>query len=174
MATRYRRMLILAVLVLGSGGVTLTAADLDQALREADGRRKAAESGVREIKTKSKDQADQVRSLYAEAASRNNAWLDMVCQSIQQAPSSAPDVSAAVEPAATALVQWVSARNRALGLPELTGPIADSVKKRVTQDLTDIANETWRGNRSGNEQRRTQAANALKERLQWRGWEDLR
>ncbi len=46
MATRSRRTLMIAVFVLGSGALTLTAADVDQALREADGRRKAAESGV--------------------------------------------------------------------------------------------------------------------------------
>ena len=174
MATRSRRTLMIAVFVLGSGALTLTAADVDQALREADGRRKAAESGVRDIKAKSQDPAGQVRALYAEAASRNNAWLDSVCQAIQQDSSSPPDVSAMVEPAATALVQWVSGRNRTLGLPELTSPIADTVKKKVIADLSDISNETWRSNRNAAEQKRTQAATALKERLQWRSWEEVK
>jgi len=174
MASRARQKLIVAVFVLGSGALTLTAADVDQALREADGRRKAAETGVRDIKAKSQEQAGQARALYAEAASRNNAWLEAVCQAIQQGSSSAPNVSAMVEPAATALVQWVSARNRALGLPELTSPIGDTVKKRVIADLTDISNETWSRNRNAAEQKRTQAATSLKERLQWRSWEEVK
>ena len=174
MASWARQKLMVTVFVLGSGALTLTAADVDQALKEADGRRKAAETGVRDIKAKSQEQAGQARALYAEAASRNNAWLATVCQAIQQGSSGAPNVSAMVEPAATALVQWVSARNRALGLPELTSPIGDTVKKRVIADLTDISNETWSRNRNAAEQRRTQAATALKERLQWRSWEEVK
>ena len=87
-------------------------------------------------------------------------------QAIQQGASTAPDVSPMVEPAASALVAWVSARNRALGVADLTGSIADAVKKRVIQDLTEIANASWRSNRGVNEQKRTKSADALKERLQ--------
>ena len=61
----------------------------------------------------------------------------------------------------------------ALGVADLTGPIADSVKKRVISDLTEIANATWRSNRGGNEQNRTKSADALKDRLRWRSWEEV-
>ena len=168
-----RRMVAAGLLVLAGGGIAIGAANVDKALVETDGRRKAAETGVREIKVKAKDQVDQVRPLYVEAASRNNAWLDTVSQAIQQGTSTAPDISATVEPAASALVAWVSARNRALGVADLTGPIADSVKKRVISDLTEIANATWRSNRGGNEQKRTKSADALKDRLRWRSWEEV-
>jgi N-acetylglucosamine kinase-like BadF-type ATPase len=168
-----RAIMAVGVLVL-AGGAVIGAANVDKALVETDGRRNAAETGVREIKAKAKDQVDQVRPLYIEAASRNNAWLDTVSQAIQQGTSTAPDISATVEPAASALVAWVSARNRALGVADLTGTIADSVKKRVIADLTEIANATWRSNRGGNEQKRTKSADALKERLRWRSWEEVR
>lgn len=130
-----------------------------------------AESGLRQIKAKSGDQAEQLRPLYAEAASRNNAWLDTVCQAIQQGMSTAPEVSAAVDPAASALVAWVSARNRALGVADLTGPIAGAVKKNVIEDLSELATATWKSNRGGSEQKRMKAAQALKDRL--RSWEEI-
>jgi hypothetical protein len=41
----------------------------------------------------------------------------------------------------------------------------------VIADLTEIASETWKANRSANEQKRLKAATALKERLQWRNRE---
>jgi hypothetical protein len=151
----------------------LVAANLSQALTEADGRRKAAENGVREIKARAKDQVDQVRPLYAEAASRNNAWLGTVSQVIEQASPTAPDVSVSVDPAASALLQWVSARNRALGAKELTPSIADGLKKRIVQELSEIATGTWKDNRGASEQSRKKAAAALTERLEWRTWEDI-
>jgi hypothetical protein len=125
------------------------------------------------MKTKSREQAERVRPLYSEAAARNNAWLDVVCQAIQHGASTASDVSASVEPAASALVQWVSARNRALGVSELAPPIGDALKKRVIADLTAIAGETWKATRGANEQKRTKAATSLKERLQWRSWDEV-
>ncbi len=173
MKTTFHRTIVVALLVTAGSGVLLTAASVDKALTEGAGRRKAAENGLREIKAKSKEQSEQVRELYAEAASRNNRWLELICQAIQQGASAAPDVSASVEPAASALVRWVSARNRALGVPELTPPIGDAVKKRVIADLTEIASETWKANRGANEQKRMKAGTALKERLQWRSWEEV-
>ena len=151
----------------------LTDADVEKALKDADGRRRGAESGLRDIKAKSMEQAEQVRTPYSEAASKNNVWLDAVRQTLQQLGSSAPDVASAAEQAATALVEWVSARNRALGEPEMTAIVADSVKKRIVAGLTDIANETWKDNRAANDQKRTKAATALKDRLQWRTWQEV-
>ena len=93
MNTGLHQTIAAALLVLAGTSALFAAANVDKALTEADGRRKAAENGLREIKAKSKEQGEQVRPLYAEAASRNNAWLDVVCQSIQQGASTAPDVS---------------------------------------------------------------------------------
>jgi hypothetical protein len=117
----------------------LNAAPFDKSLSETDGRRKAADNGLRQIKMKSQQEAEQVRGLYTAAASNNNAWVDMVCQAIEQGAPAAPDVSGVAGSAASSLVEWVCARNRALGLPELRGSVGESVKKAVTQDLTDIA-----------------------------------
>lgn len=173
MMTKRHRTIVAGAFVLAGSSVRVIAASLDRALTEADGRRKAAENGLRDIKAKSKAQAEQVRPLYAEAAARNNAWLDVVCQSVRERDSTGPDVSSHVEPAASALVQWVSARNRVLGVAELTPPVADAVKKRVIADLTEIASATWKSHRGGDEQKRTQAVTTLKERLQWRPWEEV-
>ena len=43
----------------------------------------------------------------------------------------------------------------------------------MVADLTEIANETWKSNRGANEQKRLKGATALKERLQWRSWEEV-
>ena len=129
MKTAFHRTIVAGFLVLVASSVPLIAGKVDKALTEANGRRRAAANGLREIKTKSKEQAEQVRPLYAEAASRNNAWLEIVCQAIQQGASTAPDVSATVEPAASALVQWVSARNRVLGVPDLTPTLGEGVRR---------------------------------------------
>ena len=51
----------------------LNAAPLDKSLSETDGRRKAAENGLRQIKMKSQQEAEQVRGPYVTAASNNNA-----------------------------------------------------------------------------------------------------
>jgi hypothetical protein len=63
-----RGMVAVSLLVLAGGGTVIAAANVDKAFVETDGRRKAAETGVREIKVKTKDQVDQVRPLYVEAA----------------------------------------------------------------------------------------------------------
>lgn len=152
----------------------LQAAPLDKSLSETDGRKKAAENGLRQIKMKSQQEAEQVRGLYTAAASNNNVWMDMICQAIEQGAPAAPDVSSAAASAASSLVEWVSARNRALGLPELTGPVGESVKKAVVQDLTDIASSTWRDSRGDNADRRRKAAATLGERLRWKPFEEIK
>ena len=57
--------------------------------------------------------------------------------------------------------------------PELTGTVADSVKKSVTQDLLEIAGATWKNNRGADAKKRTSVAETLKERLRWRMFEEI-
>jgi hypothetical protein len=84
-----------------------------------------------------------VRERYSEAAVRNNAWLDAVCQAIQQGSATAPDVATSVEAAAVSLVDWAKLRNRALGIPDMNEAAAASVKRMVVRDLTEIAKAEW-------------------------------
>src|SRR4030095_7431732 len=126
------------------------------------------------IKMKSQQEAEQVRGLYTAAASNNNAWVDVLCEAIEQGAPAAPDVSTVAASAASSLVEWVSARNRALGLPELTGPVGESVKKTVVQDLTDIASSAWRDNRGNNADKRKKAAATLGERLRSKPFEEIK
>jgi hypothetical protein len=52
----------------------ITAADLAGAIDAAETRRRAAESGLREIKPKGKS-SDDVRKAYGDAATAHNTWL---------------------------------------------------------------------------------------------------
>jgi hypothetical protein len=153
--------------------VTSRAADLGKTIASTEGRKRAAENGVKEIKSKSPQPSEQIRAAYVEAATKQNAWLDVVCQAVEQGSTAAPDVSTAAQSAADSLVEWVNVRNRALGLPELTGAVADSTKKSVVQDLLNIASESWKGNRSTDAKKRTSAASSLKDRLRWRAFEEI-
>lgn len=154
-------------------GVTSYAADLNKAIADAVGRVRAAETGVREIKTKASQRVNDVQPLYTAALSTNNTWLDLVTQAVQRGDTSAPDVTAAAQSAASSLVEWVSARNRTIGLPDLTGTTADSVRTTVVQNLTDIATEFWKGNRRANDQRRAKAIADLNSRLRWKAWDEI-
>jgi hypothetical protein len=165
-----RSIAVLAMVVVA--GVASQAADVKKALSETEGRKRAAENGLKQIKAKGTP-SGQVRGAYAEASTRQNAWLDTVCQSVEQGSATAPEVAPATQAAANSLVDWVNVRNRALDLPEVTGAIADSTKKRVAQDLIDIATETWKDNRSSDAKKRTAAATALKERLRWKPFEEI-
>ena len=62
MGADLRRTIAATLVVLASGGLGLTAADVEKALKDADGRRRGAESGLRDIKAKSMEQAEQVRA----------------------------------------------------------------------------------------------------------------
>ena len=168
--SQHSRRTLISVMVI-AGAIALQAAPLNKALTDADGRRKAAENGLRQIKAKSSEEAQRVRDLYTDAMSRNNVWVDIVCQAIEQGTTSAPDVSAAAAPAATSLIAWVGGRNRVLGLPELTGETAESVRKLVVQNISDIADAAWRDNRSRDGEKRRKAAGALRDRLQWSTFE---
>lgn len=162
----------LALLLVAVTAVTY-AADLNKALTETEGRRRAAENGLRDIKKKSAQDAEQVRALYTEAASANNTWLDTVCQAIQQGTAEAPDVSASTQAAADALTAWVNVRNRALSLPVLDESVAATVKRTVVENLTDIAAEVWKKERRGDERKRTAAVATLTQRLRWSTWEQI-
>ena len=170
---RTARMVVGAIGVLLVAALASQAADLNKAVSEAEGRKRAAENGLKDIKAKSSQPGDEIRTAYTKAATSQNAWLDAVCRTVEQATTSAPDVSVAADTAAQTLVEWVSVRNRALGLPELTGATADSVKKSVTQDLVDIASATWKNNRSADTKKRAAVAASLKERLRWKAFDEI-
>jgi hypothetical protein len=149
------------------------AADADKVFANAEGRKRAAENGLKEIKTKSPQHSEQVRTAYTDAAMQQNAWLDALCQAVEQGTAAAPDLSSVAAAAASSLVDWVNVRNRALGLPELTGALGDNTRKSVAQDLLDITRTTWRSNRSADAKKRSSTANSLKERLGWRTFEEI-
>lgn len=148
-------------------------ADIQASLSETEGRRQMAENGLRDIKKKSAQEAEQVRERYNDAAARNNAWLDALCQAIQQGSATAPDVSASADAAAVSLVEWAKVRNRALGIPEMNEAATAAVKRMAVRDLNEIAKAEWASKHRGDESRRTKAATALKERLRWKTWEEV-
>ena len=154
-------------------GATMSAADLNKSLTDAEGRRRTAESGLKQIKSKSPADAQTLRAAYDEAAKQHNAWLATVTQAIEQASAASPDVSVVSQQAASALVVWVVARNRALGEPELAGTAAESVKKKVVMDLTDIAAEGWKNNRQRDAGRKTAFTKSISERLSWKAWDQV-
>jgi len=170
---RHRRTILasaLAVVLAASGA---SAADFGKSLRETEGRRRAAENGLRQIKSKAAQLAEQIKETYTKAASEQNAWLDLVVDSVRSRAATTPDVGAVAERAGATLVSWVAARNRVLGEPELAGTIADAVRKGVVQDLTDIAAQVWKDNRRGDDKKRDSAVAALDARLRWKPWDQI-
>lgn len=170
--SRIRLTLAGLISVLMAATVVATAGNVSNALVQADGRKKAAENGARDIKRRGSSESDTARGVYTEAATRHNAWVEALCASIEQGTASAPDV-ATIEPAASALVAWLNARNRFLGVSEMTAPIEDSVKRKVVQELTEISTASWKTNRGADPKRRSAVATSLKERLAWRTWEEI-
>ena len=166
------RNALVVIAMVAMAGVASHAADIKKALADTEGRKRAAENGLKQIKAKGQP-SDQIRGAYVEAATRQNAWLDSLCQAIEQGGATTPDMAASAQTAASSLVDWVNVRNRALGVPELAGAIADSTKKSVAQDLIDIASESWKSNRSSDAKKRTAAAATLKERLRWKPFEEI-
>ena len=151
------------------------AADLTKATSDAEGRKKAAESGARTIRAKAV-QVDGPRELYMASASAHNAWLDATKALIDKGGSDTGQdsaVSDAAGKAAAALVKWVAGRNAALGEPVLSGKTADSVEARIRQDLVDISAETARRQRGATSDKKSQAASDLSNRLRWKGWSEL-
>ena len=167
-----RRVIGGVIGILLIAGAVSQAADLNKAIAGTEDRKKAAENGLKQIKAKGQP-TEPVRRAYIDAAGKQNEWLDAITGVIENGSTTPPNVSAAAESAANSLIEWVNLRNRALGLDELKGAVADSVKKSVVQDLVNIANESWKRNRSANEKTRGTAATALKERLRWRAFDEL-
>jgi hypothetical protein len=66
--------------------VTSEAADLGKTIASTEGRKRAAENGLKEIKSKSPQPSEQIRTAYVEAANKQNAWLDVVCQAWSRDP----------------------------------------------------------------------------------------
>ena len=168
------RFLAAATIVLLTAGAALQAANIDKAIADAESRRRGAEDSLREILAKSDKQIDQARISYTNAASSQNAWLDLVCQTTESGSAAAPDVTAASQAAATAIMDWVAVGGEALGLPALKTSLAAGLKKSITQDLIDIGNATWKNYGSADEKKRTEAVASLKARLHWKTPEELR
>lgn len=157
--------------LLGTAG--LYAADLNKAMQDTESRRKAAESGLHQIKVKSSADGQSVRTTYDQAATQNNAWLEQVSEAINRPSTSAPDVSLIADQAASAFIVWVATRNRSLGEFELAGAAAEAVKKKVVGDLTDIAIEAWKSNHHRDQGRRTAFTKSLSDRTRWKTSEQV-
>ena len=165
--------IVLALTIASFGATMLQAADLNKSIQDTESRRKVAESGLHQIKTKSPSDGQTVRAAYDEAATQNNAWVEQVVQALTQPSPAAPDVASIAEKAANTFVTWVATRNRSLGEFELAGAAADAVKKKVVIDLTDIANEAWKNNRQRDQGKRATFAKSLADRTRWKSWDQV-
>ena len=148
------------------------AANIDKAITDAEGRRRAAENGLREIKTKSHNSIEEVHSAYSAAAASQNAWLDQVCKAIEDG-SAATDITSTAQSAAASLIAWVATRNRALGVPVMTKELEDGAKGSIARDLVEIANATWKAARGSNPQQRQKTSASFRERLRWKSWDEI-
>jgi len=152
-----------------STGLAL-AADVGKAVAAAESRKRAAENGARTIRAKSPQAAEQVRTIYEEAAQRHNAWLEAVTASPGQGEGAPADAAAAS--AASSLIAWVAARNQALGEPVIAGATAVSSETLARQNLIDIAAEASRRTRGANDKKRNETLTPLN-RLRWKSWDEL-
>jgi hypothetical protein len=159
-------------LILFVSGVAAHAANIEKTIADAQSRRRAAENGLREIKSKVPDRSEDARRAYATAADGQNAWLEQVCQTVESGAAAA-DVASTAQTAASTLVAWVAVRNRALGVPVMTNEIAESVKKSMVQDLVEIANAMTKSARGSDPQKRLKMAASLRDQLQWKSSEDV-
>jgi len=146
------------------------AADIGKALADAEARRRAAESGVRQVQPKVSTDGSDVRTAYAEAATAQNAWLDAVIQSLEK--GAAADATLA-EAAAKSLVAWVNVRNRTLGQPEMTAALAEGVRKDIVRNLVDISSQEWKANHSSDAKKRAAVVATLDQHLRWKTFEEI-
>ena len=167
-----RRVSMFATIVgmVVAGAALVHAADIGNALAEAEARRRAAESGVQQLQPRLSTDGNEVRTAYAEAATAQNAWLDAVVQSLEQ--GAAPDATLA-EAAAKSLVAWANVRNRTLGQPELTAAVAEGVRKSIVQNLVDISNQEWKANHAGDARKREAVVTTLNGHLRWKKFEEI-
>jgi hypothetical protein len=119
------------------------AANLSHAIAQAKGCKRAAENGLRAVRAMSVAQAGDLARIYDCPAAKQNTWLESACTAIEKGGTTAPDTSSAAGAAAASLIEWVGARNRALGEPELKGEIAETTKKSIMERLTVISTEAW-------------------------------
>ena len=173
MVTTTSRRVVRIVVAFLALGTLLEAADLRKSIENSESRRRTSEAGVKLILAKSVTGVDAIRAAYGEVANQHNGWLDSVVHSVNQPSPAASDVAAVATRAADALVAFVVLRNRALGEMELAGVAAESVRKVVVRDLTDIANEFWRDNGQRDAKRRETATKALVDRLRWKSWDQI-
>jgi hypothetical protein len=155
------------------GGAVLHAADIDRVIAAAESRRKGAEASMREIAAKSDAQLEQARAAYTQAATKQNAWLDLVVRAVEGDASAAPDVTAASQAATAALMNWIVVGGRALSLPALSDSETAGLSKSFTRDLTAIATETWTTHRESDPQKRSKAVASLNARLRWKSAEEI-
>lgn len=149
--------------------VSTAAADLRISSARAEGRKRSAESGAKFIRSRGAD-VNQASVAYAAAATAHNEWLSAATTAIEQGAMS-EGVSDAAGKAAAAFVQWIRAKNGAVGEPVISGAEAEKTEAATRQDLIDIASETIaKGN--GDAKRRSDAS-ALASRLRWKTWSDL-
>ena len=172
MVRELTRVMTFLLLVTTIGAGISHAADLGKATTEAEGRKRAAENGARTIRSKSPQQADQVRGLYEEAAAAHNAWLDATKTAVEKGDTDSA-VTESAGKAATTLIRWVAARNQALGEGVLAGKVAESVEASTRQGLIDISTETARKQRSADAGKKTAAVTELTSRLRWKTWSEL-
>lgn len=149
--------------------VTTLVADSKKALQEAEGRRKAAETGVSQIKQRNAT-SSQLESAYAAAAESQNAWL----VATTSADGSPTDLAPLVDRAAATLIDWVNVRNPVLSLPPLAGSAAEAVKKNVTDGLLELGTTTRSDLRKANANRRASTIRDLETRLRWKPWAEIR
>ena len=169
---QFFRLTTFAVALAISGLGLAFAADLTKATTEAEGRKRAAENGARAIRAKTPQQVEQVRTLYEDAASAHNAWLDATKSALEKGEADAAITDTATK-AASSLVRWVAARNQALGEGILAGKLAETVEANTRQGLIDISAELARKERRAEASKKAQAAADLSSRLQWKRWSEL-
>ena len=160
-----------AVLMVGLASVGVVADDA--ALADAAGRRRAAENGLSAIKQKSPTDAGRGSAAYTEAATRQNAWLDLTVSAVNSPVATAPDVQSIADAAAAALIPWVNARNEALGQPTLTPLAVDVTKRAVVKNLLAISTSAWKDYRGAKAQKRAKAVDALNQQLRWKSFAEV-
>lgn len=169
MTLRLNRCVVVSTVFILFAAALAEALSLDQAITAAEGRRRAAENGVKAITAKSAGDDTAVKAAYEEAMSANNAWLDATVTAVKQGRVIDGAQPSATEAAST-LVAWVAARNRALGEPILAGAVASAVETRTRQELIELTTQATRGN----DKKRAATVQALESRLRWKAWGELK
>lgn len=166
------RGLMLAVAVVVSGSGSVFAADLDKATADAEVRRRTAENGAQAIRAKAPQDAEQVRAFYDEAAAANSAWLDATQAALGRGEVDAAVTDAAGK-AASALLRWVAARNKALGETMPAARVVEAAEANIRQSLVDISTEFARKHGRADAKKKADVVADLSRRLRWKPWNEL-